>query len=785
MTSPRLDPVIIGIGELCEQLPENLESASSLVDLLVLATQAACADTGASKEVIAQIDTIAMVRTFADSTPLYANTVGKVSNYPRSVAKKVGANPKNAVYSVAGGNTPQNLVTEFADKIAAGDTDMVLLMGGETLATIKAAQRAQVTLDWAEDVGGQLDDRGQGMKGMMDRQQIDNGFLSAPLMYGVLENARRHQLSMSRESYADKMAELFARFSEVSAGHESAMFPKAYTPAELLTIDAKNPMIAEPYPKSLVAKDGVNQVAAVIMTSRGRAEQLGIAAEKMVFPLTSASVTEHPLVERPSLARSGAMDLAYRAVLEKAGISASDVSAMDLYSCFPIAVLGACDALGVDASDLDHATLTGGLPFFGGPGNSYALHSVVNMVRKLRSQNQGFGLVGANGGILSKHSVGVYSRQPVAGGWQPCDDAALQGQIDKLELPEVDHNPNGLATIESYSVTYRKGVADAGFIVGRTAEGKRFLGRTDPADSDTPKAMLDEDPIGKSIYVTSVGPGSRFTFDKAQTLALIPPRPQTLDADYEYCKLERKGHILEVTINRPDSRNCLNIEANYELDGVFDLFEKDSDLWVAIITGAGDKAFCAGMDLKAAAGAVWIPEGGFCGLTHRKHRLKPIIAAVNGIAMGGGMETVLACDLAIASEEASFALSEVKRGVIAGAGGIQRIVRDIPRKQAMHILLTGDNISAEKAQEYGFINQVVPASEVMSVARKLADKLCAVSPTSISCTMQVLDEVAGITDVVDAVRLPAKALDRLMTSEDMIEGLMAFAEKRPPQWKGR
>ena len=787
MKSEVQQPVIIGVAELCEAVPDDLSKAHSLLELLESAALAACQDTGCVDGIISAIDTIAMVRTFADSTPMYPKTLGQVRNYPRAVAGRIGADPARAVYGPAGGNTPQQFVSEYSEKIARGEAETVLLIGGEAIATTKAAMKSKTQLDWSDETGGELEDRGLSLDGMLDRQQMDNGMTSAPLMYGLLENARRHELGKTRKEYAESMGSLFSRFSEIAAGHESAMFKQAYSASELINVDDNNPMIAEPYSKHLVAKDGVNQAAAVILTSREKAEKLGIPQDKMVFPVTGSNVREHRLVERPTLGSSEALRLAYQAVFEKADISPGAVSTMDLYSCFPIAVFSACDAMGMAMEDVRGLTLTGGLSFFGGAGNNYAMHSVVNVVSKLRESSNGYGLVGANGGILSKHSIGLYSRTSPQNGWQACDNRALQTDVDKAELPPVDHNPQGRAIIETYSVSFHRGIPSSGYIIGRTAEGRRFLGCTDSGDCETPLQMLSEDPIGKVIYVTNMGPGNRFTFDKDKTEALVPNRPTSLNGEYKHCVVERNGPVLEVTINRPESRNSLNSIANYELDGVFDLFERTPELWVAIITGAGDKAFCAGNDLKATAAGetMWIPDGGFAGLTHRKGRRKPVIAAVNGMALGGGMEIALACDMVVASEEAVFALPEVKVGLIAGAGGISRLTRQIPRKQAMEFLLLGQSATAEQALDLGFVNSVVPGGDLMSAARDLANRLTEVSPTSTSCILQMLDETDAISDVVEAVRYPAEALDRLLTSEDMQEGVMSFSLKRQPRWKGR
>jgi acetyl-CoA C-acetyltransferase len=505
-------PVIIGIGELCEQVPKDVTTASSPLDLMEQASLAACRDSGIPDKVIEALDVLAVVRTFADSTPMYPNPFGRVNNYPRAVARRIGAQPHAAIYSHAGGNTPQALVTEFSERIAAGDNSIVLLVGGEAIGTIKSALRAQIKLQWGDDTGGQIEDRGLGLDSIIDRQQIDNGLATAPLMYGLLENARRSARGISREQYTNEMGELFQAFTEVAARHPAAAFPKAYHGGELIEVGDTNPLISAPYTKHLVAKDGVNQAAAVVLTSVARALELGVPREKMVFPVTGSNVHDRYLVQRPNLASSEAMRIAYRAVLESSGVAPEEISLLDLYSCFPIAVFNACEALGIDPLGGRALTLTGGLPFFGGPGNNYSMHSIVNVASQLRERRTGYGLVGANGGVLSKHAVGMYSAEPPENGWSSCDHKALQSLFNSEPCPEVDPHASGPAVIETYSIDYKKGIPKKAYIVARTIEGKRFIAHSDPGDAETPQRMHADDPIGNTVYVTSAGPGTRFSY---------------------------------------------------------------------------------------------------------------------------------------------------------------------------------------------------------------------------------------------------------------------------------
>jgi len=255
----------------------------------------------------------------------------------------------------------------------------------------------------------------------------------------------------------------------------------------------------------------------------------------------------------------------------------------------------------------------------------------------------------------------------------------------------------------------------------------------------------------------------------------------------EFCSTRRDGHVLTVSIDRPEVMNAVHPPANFELAEVFDAFCADPDLWVAIITGSGDRAFSAGNDLKyqASGARVDIPPTGFGGLTHRFDNDKPVIAAVNGIAMGGGFEVALACDLIIASETAVFALPEPRVGLIAGAGGMHRLPRQISLKNAMGMLLTGRRVSAAEGQQLGFVNEVVPPADLMDAANRWASQILECAPLSVRASKQsAMGGFAfGGVEAAIAERFPGERA--LPKSEDFVEGPKAFAEKRPPQWKGR
>jgi enoyl-CoA hydratase/carnithine racemase len=254
---------------------------------------------------------------------------------------------------------------------------------------------------------------------------------------------------------------------------------------------------------------------------------------------------------------------------------------------------------------------------------------------------------------------------------------------------------------------------------------------------------------------------------------------------HEFATYEKKDRIGIVTINRPERMNALHPPANFELHEIWNEFERDPDVWVGILTGAGDKAFSAGNDLRFTAehgrDMVRSAETGFGGLTNRTTCWKPILAAVNGYALGGGFEMALACDIILAADHARLGLPEPKVGLMAGAGGVHRLPRMIPQKIAMGLILTGRHMTAQEACRLGVVNEVVPLAELMPTALRWASEILECAPLSIRASKQAA--LMGLGHPLDiALRMTYTEAERMRRSEDTVEGPRAFAEKRPPRW---
>lgn len=246
------------------------------------------------------------------------------------------------------------------------------------------------------------------------------------------------------------------------------------------------------------------------------------------------------------------------------------------------------------------------------------------------------------------------------------------------------------------------------------------------------------------------------------------------------------GRVATITLNRPDQRNAVSPELATAFAEAMARYEADPEVWVAVLTGAGPN-FCAGADLKAIAAGrgaeLSVEPGGFAGFV-RYPRTKPVIAAVRGFALAGGTELVLACDLVVAAEDASFGLPEVTRGIVAAAGGLFRLPRAIPRARALELIMTGDRLGAAEAERFGLVNRLAPADDVLAQAHALAERICQNAPLAVRESLALAREAYEVTED-QGWRRSAEAMDRIRKTEDAMEGPRAFAEKRPARWSGR
>lgn len=408
------------------------------------------------------------------------------------------------------------------------------------------------------------------------------------------------------------------------------------------------------------------------------------------------------------------------------------------------------------------------MTFAGGPGNNYGSHAIATLVGKLRAEPDAFGLSTSLGWYVTKHAIGVYSARPPA---RPHRD--LRPAVEHPPARPVTVDYTGKAVIEAYTVPHgRDGEPEAAIVSALAPDGTRVLVRSEQPEIIA--AALDTDLVGRRADIAAPG---ALKLGAVKRVPLPPPPPAPV-------LVERRGPITVITLNRPEVRNAVNLAMARALERAIDAFEADANARVAVLTGTGG-AFCAGMDLKAAArGEFPITERrGPLGLAG-KPPAKPLIAAVEGPALAGGCELALAADLIVASRESVFGIPEAKRGLVAAGGGVLRLSQRLPRNVAMELALTAEPMTALRCAELGLVNRVAEPGAVLEDALALAESIAANAPLSVAISKRIVDESPdwSIEEAFD--RQTALSASALM-SEDAAEGIRAFTEKRDPIWRGR
>ncbi|MGE3849067.1 MAG: acetyl-CoA acetyltransferase [Gammaproteobacteria bacterium] len=508
-----LTPILVGAGQYVGRDMSRPELLKSPVDIAALAAQRALDDANAATPLAAEVDMLVVIRMFEHSVAdkaMWPNPFGSTNNVPWSIARRLAARPRQAIYAEVGGQSPQRLVNRMAERIHAGEVGMALLTGAEAIATIREASRRGYELDWNEEAEGEFEDRWPGVPFVTPYENA-HGIQWPIHVYAMFEQVRRHARGMSTDACRHDIAHMFAHFSAVAAHHDYAQFPTAHNETFLATVSPQNYLLCEPYTKWMVAQDAVNQGAAVLMTSVAKARELGIPPSRWVYLTGYADVDDQTVLKRTNLAASHAQNLAVRGALSAAGVGIEAVKYLDFYSCFPIAVSSIAEPLGLPIDGSRPLTLTGGLPFFGGPGNNYSMHGIATVVDKLRADADAHGLVVANGGYLSKHSAAVYSRAAPAS-WAPISSSAAQAEAKADTGIVVDEEASGRARIETFAAIVAKGQPADGFVVARMAEsGARVMARVTKGDGETLAALFDEHVIGRPITVAKVDGQHRFT----------------------------------------------------------------------------------------------------------------------------------------------------------------------------------------------------------------------------------------------------------------------------------
>ncbi|MCU0582703.1 MAG: acetyl-CoA acetyltransferase [Syntrophales bacterium] len=485
---PVVHPVIVGIGQITCRPDEYPETMHPL-ELAKIAAACAAEDCRCPA-VLGRADSVTVINVFSHA---YGDPAGLL-------CEMLGIRPRVREYTAMGGNTPQWLVNRTADRIARGEIAIAILAGAEAMHSAPAGTRD----NWLKDPGGLgvPEMVGDTRWGSTPHEMLHHA--RYPLeVYPLYENALRAARGMSVAENRSFLAEYCARFSKIASENPRAWFRKARSSDEIGTVTDRNRMVNFPYTKYMNPIMNVNQAAAVIMTGSDTARNLGIPQGKWVYLHGGADGTDRWfLSERDDFTSSPVVREVASACLSMAGRQIGEMDLFDLYSCFPSATLLQAREIGLDLERLPPLTITGGLPYFGGPGNSYTLHAVVEAVERLRKTPDRVAFISALGWYFTKFSAGIYSGREPDRSWDRKGQDALQKRLDSGRGPGLDMAPKGAAAVEAYTVMHnRRGEPDYAIVAARLESGERCWAMTEK-DPDLFRAMEEEEFVGKKGRMT-------------------------------------------------------------------------------------------------------------------------------------------------------------------------------------------------------------------------------------------------------------------------------------------
>jgi len=488
-------PVLVGAAQITQR--KGADPVADPLGLMIQASRLALADTG-SVAPVRLIDTVCVVNSFSRDD----------EKVPEMLGRALGIAPREAVYSLIGGNTPQMVVNRYSRDIAAGRKQGVLIAGAEAIYAMVRAARGKASLDWPDNItwrqvrqaglpvnfdtllrlGCEHEARRLCEAGRMYLEPVnlaEDAFdLFMPqFMYPFFETALRAQAGRTPEEHRSWLGARCERQARIAAQNPHAWRRKPVVAGEIAEVTAENRYVVYPYTVRMMANINVDQAAAVILTSDAVADECGVDPAHRVYPMGGAEFSNiRHVSRRPCLYDSPAVTEASRLALGQAGLTLNDIGVFDLYSCFPSAVEIARRAVGIPEDDGRDLSVTGGLPYFGGPGNNYTLHAIASVADHIRRDRRLKAMVTANGWYNSKHAVGIYGAEPPFHPWEDRDDEPIQRAIDAQALPDPVDRVAGVGplSIEAYMICHGpEGRPERGTVIGRLPDGRRALADID------------------------------------------------------------------------------------------------------------------------------------------------------------------------------------------------------------------------------------------------------------------------------------------------------------------